>query len=172
MSEVLNNIKTRRSVRNFKEEQLTGEQLDHIITAGLYAPSSCNNQYWQFTVVQGVEKLELLQSAISKAIGVTNYHRFYNAPTLIIVSTPREYELGAFDSSVALENIFLEAHELGIGSVWINQLIGNSDHPEVRKVLQLLKVPDNHVAWGSAALGFASVVVTNDRENKGVVVYA
>lgn len=172
MSKVFDNIITRRSVRNFKEEQLTKEQLESIITAGLYAPSARNSQNWQFTVVQGVEKLELLRSAIAKVIGKDDYPRFYNAPTLIIISTPRDYELGVFDSSVVLENIFLEAHDLGIGSVWINQLVGNSDHTEVRKVLTQLKVPENHIAWGSAALGFAATQEKQSRENKGIVVYA
>lgn len=55
----------------------------------------------------------------------------------------------------ALENIFLAAHALGIGSVWINQLNGICDEPAVRAVLTKLKIPENHIVWGMAALGYA-----------------
>ncbi|MDF2872318.1 MAG: putative dehydrogenase/NAD(P)H nitroreductase [Anaerocolumna sp.] len=172
MSEVLKNIKARRSVRKFSEEQIPQEKLEDILTAGLYAPSGRNSQNWQLTVVQGEEKLELLRAAVGKALGQPDYKRFYDAPTLILVSTPKDYTLGAFDSSLVLENIFLEATDLGIGSVWIHQLAGLSDNPDLREALTQLKVPEDHVTWGSAALGFPAVEVPGDRVNKGVVVYS
>lgn len=172
MSEVLQNIRTRRSVRKYRNEQISREQLDDILTAGLYAPSAGNTQNWQLTVVQGEEKLELLRAAIAGALGRPDYSRFYNAPTLIMVSTPGDYDLGSFDSAVVLENIFLEANSLGIGSVWINQLLNIADQPQVRKVLTRLKVPENHRIWGCAALGFTDGAVEKDRVNRGAVVYA
>ena len=172
MSDVLQTIKTRRSIRKFKADQITKEQLEAIVTAGLYAPSAKNTQNWQLTVVQGEEKLELLRAAIAEEIGVPNYPRFYNAPTLIFVSTPKDYDFGPYDSSLVLENIFLEANALGVGSVWINQLLNIGDKPSVRKVLSQLKLPENHKVWGIAALGYADGEVNTDRVNKGVVVYA
>ena len=172
MNEVLQNIKTRRSVRKFKDEQIAREQLDEILTAGLYAPSARNTQNWQLTVIQGREKLEELQAAVGEALEQPTYSGFYNAPTMVLVSTPEDYAFGAFDSSVVLENMFLAANSFGIRSVWVNQLMNACDDIKVREVLTRFKVPEDHKVWGSAALGFAAVEVPDDRENKGVVEFA
>ena len=172
MNHILTNIITRRSVRKFKDQQIEQKELDEILTAGLYAPSAMNTQNWQLTVVQGAEKLTALQKVVAQAIENPGYHRFYGAPTLVIVSTPKDYIHGAYDSSVVLQNIFLSAHSLNVGSVWINQLQNISDIPEVRKVLTDLKIPADHKAWGCAALGYAAEEGKKDRENKGKIVYA
>lgn len=172
MNEVLTNIATRRSVRSFKDDSIGADALDRILTAGLYAPSAKNTQNWQLTVVQGRDKLEALRSAIAAALGNPGYAGFYNAPVLVIVSTPADYEHGAFDSAVVQENMFLAANSLGIGSVWVNQLLRIADQSEVRAVLSGLKVPADHKVWCCAALGYAAGEVKRDRENRGKVVYA
>ena len=51
MSQILETIKTRRSARAYKDEQVAKQDLEAILTAGLYAPSANNTQNWQFTVV-------------------------------------------------------------------------------------------------------------------------
>lgn len=60
------------------------------------------------------------------------------------------------DCACALENIFLAAKSLGIGSCWINQLRQTCDDPDVRAFLTKLGVPENHKVYGCAALGYAS----------------
>lgn len=172
MSTVFENIKTRRSVREYLDKPVPAADLEKILEAGLYAPSARNTQNWQFTVVQGAEKLEKLRAAIANAIGNPDYHRFYNAPVLVLVSAPEDYRHAMADCSCALENMFLQAHDLGLGSVWINQLLGICDQPEVRAVLDEFKVPAGHAVCGCAALGYAARETASGRENKGVVVYA
>ena len=86
----LMNVLTRRSVRAFKQEQITDEELDAILTAAVYAPTAMNRQTSKFTVLQG-EKLEKLVSAITAAVldGEiafprqidAGYRCNYNAPT-------------------------------------------------------------------------------------------
>lgn len=172
MSQVLENIKTRRSVRSYQDAQIPREQLEQILTAGLYAPSAKNSQLCQFTVVQGKEKLEALRDAIAKAIHNPDYHHFYNAPTLVIVSAPKDYPLAVPDCAVALENMFLAAHDLKLGSVWINQLGGICDQPEIRSILTKYGVPESHNVYGCAAIGYPAVEVAPDRENRDKVVFA
>ena len=172
MSQTLETIKTRRSVRSYQDKPLPKNDLEQILTAGLYAPSANNTQNWQFTVVQDADKLTKLQKAVGTALGNPGYHRFYNAPVLVIVSSPVDYSHAMADCSCALENIFLAAHELGIDSVWINQLTDTYDNPEVRAVLNGFGVPENHQVCGCAALGYAVNAPAKDRENKGVIVYA
>ncbi len=51
----------------------------------------------------------------------------------------RESRFGSEDDACAMENMFLAAHSMGIGSVWINQLQGICDEPSVRQVLTSLE---------------------------------
>lgn len=169
MNEVIKNIKTRRSVRKFSDRPVEDDILNEIITAGLYAPSAMNTQLWQLTVVKNEEMLTRFQKAISVALDRPDYHRFYNCPVFIIVTVPADYRHGAVDTACVLENMFLAAHSLGVGTVWINQIRDSYDHPEVRKLLTEAGVPENHVCFGCAAVGYADCELPADRENKGVV---
>ena len=59
------------------------------------------------------------------------------------------------DCACAIENMFLAAHSLGIGSCWINQLGTTCDDPEVREFISSLGVPENNKVYGCVALGYA-----------------
>ena len=166
MNEVLQNIITRRSVRKFTDISITDDILDEILTAGLYAPSAMNTQPWLLTVVRDMEKLEMLRKAIAKALDRPDYHRFYNAPVLVIVTVPVDYRHGIADTACVLENMFLAAHAESIGSVWINQLKDCCNDQEVRKILTSFGIPEDHVCYGCGAFGYADGDVPTDRVNK------
>ena len=74
------------------------------------------------------------------------YCCYYHAPTLVIVSNEPTRWWAPMDCACALQNIFLAAKSLGIGSCWINQLGQTCDDPDVR---------ENHRVYGCAALGYA-----------------
>lgn len=169
MNEILKNIKTRRSCRKFRNEMVSNEILDEIISAGLYAPSAMNTQLWQITVVENDEKIVSLQKAVAKALDRPDYHRFYGAPVFIIVTVPEDYRHGAVDTACVLENMFLSAHSMGVASVWINQLRDSCNDSEVRALMTSFGIPENHVCFGCAAIGYADCELPSDRENKGVV---
>ena len=169
MNEILKNIKTRRSCRKFRNEMVSNEILDEIISAGLYAPSAMNTQLWQITVVKNDEKIVSLQKAVAKALDRPDYHRFYGAPVFVIVTVPEDYRHGAVDTACVLQNMFLAAHSLGVGSVWINQIRDCYDNAQVRAILTEAGIPENHICFGCAAIGYADCELPADRENKGVV---
>jgi nitroreductase len=73
------------------------------------------------------------------------------------------------DNACALENIFLAAHSLGIGSVWINQLRHCCDEAEVRAILEEWGIPEDHVVYGIAALGYQDGEPLGEVEKKGVI---
>ena len=140
MNETLQTIFTRRSIRSFTDQPISKEHLDLLVQAALCAPSGMGLQTWQFTVVSSREKIDRLAQVIGKE-----------------------------DDACAMENIFLAAHSLGIGSVWINQLQGICDESAVREVLRELQIPDSHVVYGLAALGYAAGPV-KEKERTGKVV--
>lgn len=156
MNDVINNIYTRRSVRAFLEnKQIPREQLEIIADVARYAPSGMNRQEWHFTVVQNKTLVKKLAKVITEELDRGPDYCFYGADTLIITSAPRDAKYAVEDCACALENMFLAAHSLGIGSVWINQLKGICDVPSVRAVLDELNIPADNICNGIAALGYA-----------------
>ena len=133
-NEVLENIKSRRSVRTYTEQQVSAGDLNLILEAAAYAPSGMNFQTWHFTAIQDAAVLTELNEKIKGAFAKSDdphlqerghsetYCCYYHAPTLVIVSNEPTRWWASMDCACALQNIFLAAKSLGIGSCWINQL--------------------------------------------------
>ena len=162
LNEVLENIKSRRSVRTYTEQQVSAENLNLILEAATYAPSGMNFQTWHFTAIQDADILRELNEKIKGAFAKSDEPRlqerghsetyccYYHAPTLIIVSNEPTQWWASMDCACAMQNIFLAAKSLGIGSCWINQLGQTCDDPDVRAFLMKLGVPENHRVYGCA----------------------
>lgn len=165
---VLEAIKTRRSTRVYTDRQVSEEDLQTILEAAAYAPNGMHLETWHFTALQDAEKLQELNARIRSTFAKSdevklqergnnpNYNCYYHAPALIIVSNEPTQWWAGMDCAAALENIFLAAHSLGIGSCWINQLGTTCDDPEVREFITSLGVPANHRVYGCAVLGYAA----------------
>lgn len=166
-NEVLENIKARRSVRAYTAQQVEQEDLLAILEAATYAPSGMHLETWHFTALQDAGKLEELNERIKGAFAKSDdkhlqerghsktYCCYYHAPTLIIVSNESTQWWAGMDCACAIENMFLAARSLGIGSCWINQLGTTCDDPQVREFITSLGVPADHKVYGCVALGYA-----------------
>ncbi len=156
MNEVVCNILSRRSVRDFTEEQISREKLEIILQCGYYAPSGHNMQTWRFTIIQDVDKIQKLREMISRVAegNKVNFYGFNNPTTLILISNDRRNHNGIQDSSCAAENIMLAANSYGIGSVWNNALHQISDVPEIREILNSYGIPEEHIVWVAIAMGY------------------
>ncbi len=166
MNQVINNILTRRSIRDFSDRKVAKEEVETLLQAAIYAPSGMNMQTWKFTALMNGELIEELAAAVAKAWDREGYN-FYQAPCLIIGSNVKGSKWGRDDNACAMQNIFLAAHSLEIGSVWMNQLAGYSDEPEIRAILTRLGVPENHEVFGVAALGYSMSEAKGMVEKKG-----
>lgn len=172
-NEVLNCIHERRSTRRFTEQQISSEQLDALLDAAIWAPSGGNNQSWLFTAIQKKNALLHLNElvceafqhwvpdddypsklAMKKRSKQEGYNFYHNAPTLIIASNKPNYENAMADCALALQNIFLAAQSLGLGSCYINQLHWLRDDPSVRAFLLEMGIPKEHTICSAAAVGF------------------
>lgn len=160
MNPIIENILTRRSVRDFKDTSIEQEKLMLLAKAATYAPSGRNLQTWHFTVVQNKELISKLAYVIANHLDRGPDYNFYGATALILASSHRDSPFAKEDCACALENIFLAANSLGIGSVWINQLKDICDEPAIRDVLRMLKVPENNLVFGVAALGYPASAPT------------
>jgi nitroreductase len=174
-NEILRTIKARRSTRKFTGEQITSEQLDALLESAIWAPSGGNNQSWLFTAIQSKGVLERLNAIVREGFGRyvpddgypgkhsakeyakrDGFNFFHHAPTLIVASNKPNYENAMADCALALENVFLAAQSLGLGSCYINQLHWLRDDAEVRKYLAELGIPREHTICSAAAIGFIS----------------
>jgi Nitroreductase len=172
-NEVLACIHGRRSTRRFEERQVEPEQLETLLDAAVWAPSGGNNQSWLFTAVQNREALLKLNDLVREGfqhwipdddypgkLGAKagsqkeGYNFYYHAPTLVIASNRPNYENAMADCALALENLFLAAQSIGLGSCYINQLHWLRNDPGVRDYLFKLGIPKEHTICSAAAIGY------------------
>lgn len=158
MNETMKTILTRRSIRKFTTEPIAEEILRDVVDAGMHAPSGMCRKTWQFTVVTNKGLIEKITETIAKVLGREGYD-MYKPVALVIPSNERDSVYGREDNACALQNIFLAAKSYGVGSVWINQLTNICDEPEIREILNKFGVPENHIVYGLAALGYADTSV-------------
>ena len=168
-------IMTRRSTRSYKPDAVESEKLEKILDAGRHAPSGGNNQTCHFLVVQNPEVLKKLAtlaenafakmevtpetySSLKMSINLSKkggYVFHYNAPVLIIVANQKNYGNNMADSAVAVENMFIAANYLDLGSCWINQLHWLTEDAEILKYLQELGLKENERVYASLVVGYA-----------------
>ncbi len=170
MNRILENIKSRRSVRKYKETQIEQEKIDAIIEAGLFAPSGHNAQPWHFTVVQNSDIINEISNGTRESFLNSDiplfkrmarndkYHFLYNAPTIIIVSGRREgsYSMAA-DLGAATQNMLLAAESLGISSCWIGLVVEYFRGEEMEKRKEKLKIPKDCEVQYAITLGYSSL---------------
>lgn len=169
MNQVYDNIITRRSTRSFTNQKISKEDLDLILKAGISAPSGMNRQSWQFTVIRKQEGIQKLASAVQKAADRSPEYNFYAPDVIVLVSNDRDNVNGLADAACAMQNMFLMAHSLGIGSCWINQLRLICDEPQIRELLDGYGIPANHIVWGIADFGYAAVPAKESKRNEEVI---
>jgi nitroreductase len=136
VNEILETIRTRRSIRRYRQEQIPEEILQEIITAGLYAPAAGGRQSGMMVVCQNRELNDALGRANRGAFAVLGARgsfkvsaqqpsiaddpnlpsAFYGAPTVISLFAPRGMGNGPGDCYCLGENMMLAAQALGIGS--------------------------------------------------------
>jgi len=165
VNETLSIIQRRRSCRSFKNAQITEEELQAVLEAGLYAPHA-GDQDWHFTVIQNKDILDRLNHSAKEAVkymGIQgllplaeneNFDCLYGAPTLIIVSGDEQSPIPLeADCAAAAQNLLLAAESIGLGSCWIFFVIlaflasGGDD-------LQKELIPTGYKPFNAVVLGY------------------
>jgi nitroreductase len=88
----------------------------------------------------------------------SNSNFLYNAPTFVIVSHLKNDGNALPDSALAMGNMMVAAHSLGIGSCWVNQLPGMTNMPLIMELLRELDIPENHIVFATAVFGYSDEV--------------
>jgi nitroreductase len=140
-------IRRRRSVREFTGQPVSMELLHKIVAAGIWAPSGLNNQPWRFVLVQN-------EGTRKKLAAQTTYsHIILAAPSLIIVLLDKSAmynEVKDHQSAGAcIQNMLLATEELGLGAVWLGQILQNK-----KEVNTILNLDDNYDLMAVLAIGY------------------
>lgn len=142
-------IYTRRSIRHYKPGDITGENLNTILKAGMYAPSAVNKQPWHFVVFRNKE-------TIDKLIEVhPNASMLREAACAILVCWDEQLQhdtgYGPVDCAAATQNMLLAAHNLGLGSVWVGIY---PRQPRMEAVQRIFNLPAHIRGFSVVSLGY------------------
>ena len=169
---VLEAIAGRRSNRGFKPEQITDEQLKILLDAGEQAPSAKNQQPWFFSVVRNRAILDEISTETNKDLKRDDADIFYGAPTVIFLScNPDGHRWSRLDCGIAVENIALAAHAIGLGSVIIGICYSVFDDERGERFNKILKFPADHSFAVSIAVGVPTVTKDAHPVEPGRIVY-
>lgn len=146
---VIENIMTRRSIRDYKSEPVCREQMAKVMECGIYAPSAMNSQGWAVRLVdapdfiEGVTNIAVAQRPeIKEQEGFRNIFR--NAPTVAFIAIPEESYSGEFDSGLLAQNMMLSAWSMGIGSCCLGSVIPTVNSEEAKPYLERLNFPEGY----------------------------
>jgi nitroreductase len=135
-NDTVKTIMERRSIRKYKPQQISEEELNCILDCGLWAPSARNTQNWHFTVIQNGGLISWMNEKTKENMAAggrqtsKDFNVYYNAPTVILISGDANDSWMTDNCAYAVENMCLAAQSLGIASVIIGMarfLFGTSE---------------------------------------------
>ncbi len=152
MSDVLEKMQTRRSIRRFKNEMIPKEVIEKIAEAGTFAASGMNLQTPVIVAVTNKEIRDKMSKANAKVMGSEN-DPFYGAPVVLVVLAEKKGTY-VYDGSLVMGNLMLAAHELGIGSCWIHRAKEVFEQEEWKQWLKSLGLEGEYEGIGNCVLGY------------------
>ena len=145
-------LRTRRSIRQFQDKAVEREKVETLVEAMLRSPSSRSLNPWEFVVVSERETIEKLSQA--KAHG-SKFMK--NAQLAIVVcADPEKSDVWVEDTSIAALILHLTAHDLGLGSCWvqIRKREHELGHSSEEHVSDLLGLKEGMVVEAIIAIGY------------------
>ena len=154
MNEVLEAIKKRRAIRNYKPEMLPKEVIEQIVEAGLYAASSNG---WQKSIILAVTDKALRDelSEMNRLIAGKDegHDPFYGAPVVLVVLGEKDGNPPC-DGSLIMGNLMLAASSLNVGSCWVHRAKEEFESERGKEILKDLGITGDYEGAGHCILGY------------------
>jgi len=160
--DVLEAIRTRRSIRKYDRRPVPEESVKKILEAGRWAPSANNVQPWNFIVLRD----ERVRNDVARA---TSYGKFLaEAPLgIAVVIDPAASTHPVEDGAIATQNMILAARALGLGTCWI----GSYGSAYEERVKEILGVPKGRRLLSIVSVGFPAESPESARKELGELVF-
>ena len=150
--DVMEAIRTRRSIRRYLDKPVEEEKLQQVLEAGRLAPSSANRQEWRFVVVRDAEiRMKLMPAA-------KNQPFVGQAPVVIACCAQTDKHVMtcgemcySIDVAIAVDHMTLAAWELGLGTCWIGAFYTD-------QIREILGIPDDVPVVELLTLGYPESV--------------
>lgn len=173
MSEILEQMKNRRSIRKYKPDAIPQEVLDQITEAGLYAASGKGQQCAIIIQVTNKELRDKIMRLNCKIGGWDEgFDPFYGAPAMLIVLARKDWPTHVYDGSLVMGNLMLAAHDLGVGSCWIHRAKEEFETQWGKDLLSSLGIEGEYEGIGHCILGYVDGSIPNAAERKAGRVYS
>lgn len=147
-NDLIDIIKTRRSIREFKQEEVSLEVLKDIVETGRLAPSPHNIQPWEFIIIKNKENRDTIFNHTGWLFEPDKKSR----PTAYIIVLTEEKNLKSVSVIASLgaciENMILAAWSYGIGSCWIGSI------KKKKELESFLGIPEDITIFSIIALGY------------------
>lgn len=171
--ELLELMKHRRSIRKYEDRQISQEDLDKILEAGLFAPNASGAQRCKIVAIQNadlIEKLGRLNASCLNRAFLKGAHvsddqpsivddpniksGFYGAPTICVMFGLKDFVYSVPDAFCCAENIVLEAADLGISSCIIARAEETFENEFGQQLMKEWNIPENQTARCVVLLGY------------------
>lgn len=171
MTELLETIKNRRTIRKYKAEQITDEELNKILEAGIYAPSAGGGQRAMIVALQDrnlsteLGRINVAAMKLSKAGHVSSEQPsiiddptlpsgFYGAPTVCVIFHKKDNIYSMPDSFCCAQNMILEAADLQVASAIIGRAEKTFDTELGARLMKEWEIPEDYIARCFVLLGY------------------
>ena len=146
--ELFETINNRFSNRKYLDKQISDDDLNKILKAEMQAPVGRGKyEDMYITVIQNKDLLDEISNLADRSV-------FYSAPTLVIISARDDgHGLDKENSACVAMNMLLAATAVGLGSIYLNLVIGLIK--EHKDVLDKLNLPEGFVPIVGVGLGYA-----------------
>lgn len=158
MNQTIQDLLQRRSVRQYKNEQVSDELLDIVLQAGTFAPTGMNRQSPLMVAVQNKETIESLRKMNAAILGNPDADPFYGAPTVIVVFADKNVRTYREDGSLVIGNLCNAAHAVGLGACWIHRAREEFETEEGKALMKEWGVDENYEGIGHCILGVPAVI--------------
>ena len=157
MNQTIEDLKSRRSIRKFKDEQISDEDLNTILEAGTYAPTGRGAQSPKIVVIQNPDTIKEFSEWNRSFFPIEvpdDMDPFYGAKTLLIVLADSEFPTYVEDGSSVLCVLVNAAHAVGVGSCWIHRARDEFASEKGKELLKQWEIPETYEGIGHVVLGY------------------
>lgn len=150
---MLEAIRNRRSVRFYKDQPVSDELIEEVLKAGFCAPSAHAGAPWHVVVVED-------QQAREEMAGIHRWTKILSRVPVVLVVCIDRRDFDHFwveDGSAFLENMLIQATELGLGTCWIGIQGVVEDGKNAEEIVRrACNLPDYMGVLGVTPLGYAA----------------
>ncbi len=145
-------LKTRRSIRKYLPKAVEPEKIKKISTAALMSPASKRSNPWEFIIVEDKDTMRKLSECRANGSKLLE-----NAPLgIVVIADTTKSDVWIEDASISALILQLQAHDLGLGSCWVQIYNREKDDTITAEeyVRQLLDIPAHYAVLNVVSIGY------------------